>query len=152
MSILERLQSDMIVATKTREKERLGAIRFVRSEMKYREIELGRPLKDEDALEVLSKLSKRHRESIEQFTSAGRLDLVENEKVGLGVVTEYLPEALTENELVAIVTETIAEVGASAPGEIGLVMKAVMPKVKGRADGKMVRNLVQTELARATEN
>lgn len=152
MSILERLQSDMITAAKAREKKRLGAIRFVRSEMKYREIELGCPLKDEDALEVLSKLSKRHRESIEQFTSAGRLDLVENEKVGLAVVTEYLPEALTENELVAIVTETVAEVGASAPGEIGLVMKAVMPKVKGRADGKMVRNLVQTELARATEN
>ena len=152
MSILERLQSDMIVAAKAREKKRLGAIRFVRSEMKYREIELGRPLKDEDALEVLSRLSKRHRESIEQFTSAERLDLVENEKVGLGVVTEYLPEALTESELAAIVTETIAEVGASVSGEIGLVMKAVMPKVKGRADGKIVRTLVQAGLARATEN
>ncbi len=152
MSILEQLKSDMIAAAKAREKERLGAIRFVRSEMKYREIELGRPLKDEDALEVLSRLSKRHRESIEQFTSAERLDLVENEKVGLDVVTGYLPEALTESELAAIVTETIAEVGATAPGEIGLVMKAIMPKVKGRADGKIVKTLVQAGLARATEN
>jgi uncharacterized protein YqeY len=152
MSILEQLQSDMIKAAKAREKGRLGAIRFVRSEMKYREIELGRPLKDEDAIEVLSRLSKRHRESIEQFTSAGRLDLVENEEVGLGVVTGYLPEALTEDELAAIVTETVAEVGASTRGQIGLVMKAVMPKVKGRADGKIVRDLVQAALVPATED
>ncbi len=152
MSILEQLQSDMIKAAKAREKGRLGAIRFVRSEMKYREIELGRSLKDEDAIEVLSRLSKRHRESLEQFTSAGRLDLVENEKAGLDVVTAYLPEALAESELAAIVAETVAEVGASTPGEMGLVMKAVMPKVKGRADGKVVKGLVQVALATVTED
>jgi len=152
MSILEQLQTDMIKAAKAREKGRLGAIRYVRSEMKYREIELGRPLKDEDAIDVLSRLSKRHRESLEQFTSAGRLDLVENEKVGLDVVTAYLPEALTGDELAAIVAETVAEVGASTPGQMGHVMKAIMPKVKGRADGKVIKGLVQAALATATED
>ncbi|MCD4691066.1 GatB/YqeY domain-containing protein [bacterium] len=147
MTILERLKDDMIEATKARDSERLGVIRFVRSEMKYREIELGRDLKDEDAVEVLSRVAKRHRESIEQFSSAGRDDLVANENIGLAVVSEYLPEQLNEDALASIVDEALRESGATSMREIGLVMKAVMPKVKGRADGKVVKAMVQMRLA-----
>lgn len=147
MSILDRLKSDMIEATKARESERLGVIRFVRSEMKNREIELGRDLKDEDAIEVLSRLAKRHREAIDQFGPAGRDDLVAKEKASLAVVSQYLPEQLSEDEIASLVDEAITESGATSAREMGLVMKAVMPKVKGRADGKAVKAMVQKRLA-----
>jgi uncharacterized protein YqeY len=147
MSILERLKSDMIEATKARNSERLGVIRFVRSEMLNRKIELGRDLDDEDAVEVLARLAKRHRESIAQFGPAGRNDLVAKEEAGLAVVSEYLPEQLGEAELSSLVDEAIAESGATSIREMGLVMKSVMPKVKGRADGTAVKALVQQRLA-----
>ncbi len=147
MSILDRLKRDMIEATKARESERLGVIRFVRSEMKNRAIELGRDLKDEDALEVLARVAKRHREAIDQFGPAGRDDLVVREKASLAVVSQYLPEQLSEDEIFSLVKEAVAESGATSLREMGLVMKAVMPKMKGRADGKVVKAMVQKQLA-----
>lgn len=147
MSILDRLKSDMIHATKARESERLGVIRFVRSEMKNRAIELGRDLEDEDAIEVLARLAKRHREAIVQFGPAGRDDLVAKEEASLAVVSQYLPEQLSEDEIASFVEAAIAESGATSVREMGLVMKAVMPKVKGRADGKIVKAMVQKRLA-----
>ncbi len=147
MSILDRLKSDMIHATKARESERLGVIRFVRSEMQNRAIELGRELEDDDALEVLARLAKKHREAIEQFGGAGRDDLVAKEKAALVVVSEYLPEQLSEEEVSSLVDEAVAETGATSVRDIGLVMKTVMPRVKGRADGKVVKTVVQERLA-----
>jgi len=147
MSILDRLKSDMIEATKARESERLGVIRFVRSEMKNRAIELGRDLKDEDAIEVLARVAKRHREAIDQFGPAGRDDLVAKERASLDVVSQYLPEQLSEDEIASLVDEAITESGATSVREMGLVMKAVMPKMKGRADGKVVKAMVQRRLA-----
>lgn len=151
MSILERLERDMIEATKARESERLGVIRYVRSELKNREIELGRKLEDDDAIDVLARVAKRHRESIDQFGDGGREDLVEREKRQLAVVDGYLPTKLDEAEIAAIVQEAIAEAGAAGPGDLGRIMKAVMPKVKGRADGNAVRGVVQTRLAALVE-
>lgn len=147
MSILERLKSDMIEATKARESQRLGVIRFVRSEMKNREIELGRDLKDEDAIEVLSRVAKRHREAIEQFGPAGRDDLVVKEQAGLAVVSQYLPEQLSEDAVSLLIDEAITESGATSVREMGLVMKTVMPKVKGRADGSVIKAMVEKRLA-----
>ncbi len=147
MSILDRLKNDMIEATKARDGVRLGVIRFVRSEMKNRAIELGRDLKDEDAIEVLARVAKRHREAIDQFGPAGRDDLVVKEKASLAVVSQYLPEQLSEDEITSLVAEAIAESGATSVREMGLVMKAVMPKMKGRADGKVVKAVVQQQLA-----
>ncbi len=147
MSILERLKSDMIEATKARESQRLGVIRFVRSEMKNREIELGRDLKDEDAIEVLSRVAKRHREAIEQFGPAGRDDLVVKEQAGLAVVSQYLPEQLSEDAVSLLIDEAITESGATSVREMGLVMKTVMPKVKGRADGSVIKAMVEERLA-----
>ena len=146
MSILERLEKDMVTAAKARDAERLGVIRFVRSRAKNRQIELKRDLKDEDVVEVLARIAKQHRESIAQFAEGGRDELVEREKNQLAIVEEYLPAQLSEDEISEIVNEAIAETGASGPRDMGAVMKAVMPKVKGRADGKVVKGLVQARL------
>lgn len=148
---MERLARDMVQATKARDSERLGVIRYVRSEAKNREIELGRDLKDEDAIEVLARVARKHREAIEQFSEGGRDELVEREKRQLAVVETYLPEKLSEQELAEIVDAAVAEAGADGPRGMGLVMKIVMPKVKGRADGKVVKDLVQKRLSGSEE-
>jgi len=146
MNLLERLESDMIKAAKARDSERLGAIRFVRSQTKNRQIELRRELKDEDVVEVLSRVAKQHRESIEQFQEGGRDELVKHERRQLSVVEEYLPAQLGEQELLEILSGVIEETGAAGPRDIGMVMKTIMPRVKGRADGKIVKALVQSRL------
>lgn len=137
----------MVEAAKARETARLGAIRFARSELKNHELKLGRELKDEDTMFVLNRIAKRHRESIEQFNGAGRDDLVSHESAQLAVIEEYLPEKLSHEELLSMVDEVIAESGASSIADLGTVMKAVMQKVKGRADGGPVRAIVQSRLA-----
>jgi hypothetical protein len=146
MNILERLESDMVKAAKARDSERLGVIRFVRSRTKNRQIELKRELKDEDVVEVLARIAKQHKESIEQFQEGGRDELVERERRQLAVIEEYLPAQLGEQELLEILSEVIEETGASGPRGIGVVMKTIMPRVKGRADGKVVKTLVQSQL------
>jgi uncharacterized protein YqeY len=151
MNLLERLNDDMIRAAKARDSERLGAIRFVRSRVQNRQIELRRDLKDEDVVEVLSRIAKQHRESIEQFEVGGRDELVEHERRQLAVVEEYLPERLDEQELLEILSGVIEETGAAGPGDIGAVMQALMPRVRGRADGKRVKSLVQSKLAGGDE-
>jgi len=146
MTILDRLERDMKEAAKARDGVRLGAIRFARSELKNRQIELGRELEDDDVIEVLARIAKRHRESIEQFSGAGRNDLVKGESAQLEVVEGYLPARLSEGEILEIVDATISETGASSMKEMGVVMKSVMPKVKGRADGSAVKKAVQSRL------
>ena len=151
MNLLERLESEMIKAAKARDSERLGAIRFVRSQTKNRQIELKRELKDEDVVEVLSRIAKQHRESIEQFQEGGRDELVEHERRQLSVIEEYLPAQLSEQELLEILSGVIEETGAAGPRDIGMVMKTIMPRVKGLADGKIVKDLVQSRLTGGEE-
>lgn len=151
MSIMERLARDMVQAMKARDSERLGVIRYLRSEAKNREIDLGRELKDEDAIEVLSRVARKHREAIDQFSEGGRPELVEREKRQLAVVETYLPESLSEQELAEIVDAAIEETGAEDPRGFGLVMKSIMPRVKGRADGNVVKDLVQQRLSGSEE-
>ncbi len=152
MNLLERLESDMIKAAKARDSERLGAIRFVRSQTKNRQIELRRELKDEDVVEVLSRIAKQHRESIEQFQEGGRDELVKHERRQLSAIEEYLPAQLGEQELLEILSGVIEETGAAGPRDIGMVMKTIMPRVKGRADGKIVKGLVQSRLTDGDED
>jgi uncharacterized protein YqeY len=151
MDLLERLDGDMVKAAKARDSERLGVIRFVRSQAKNRQIELKRDLKDEDVLEVLARIAKQHREAIEQFDDGGRADLVERERRQLAVIEEYLPAQLGEAELAQLLEEVIQETGAAGPRDMGAVMKAIMPRVKGRADGKQVKALVTARLAGGDE-
>ena len=121
-------------------------LRMVTSELKNRQIDNGQaPLSDEQVVEVLLRLEKQRKDSIAQYTEGGRVDLAETEEAELGVITEYLPKKLTEEELKTIVTEVVS---ASETNDFGSLMKQVMGRVKGQADGNVVRSMVQEMLSR----
>ncbi len=147
MALLEKISLDLLSAMKAGERDRANALRGIKSAVKYREIEKGDELTDEDVVAVLSSAVKKHKDSIEQFEKAGRNDLVEKEKQEMKVAEEYLPEQLGEDEIERIVDTVISETGAVGPREFGIVMKGVMSKVKGQADGKLVKELVSKKLS-----
>jgi uncharacterized protein YqeY len=147
MSIQAKLMDDMKIAMKAGDKLRLETIRGIRSQMKNSEIEKGRPLTEEDEIQVLLSAAKRRRESIEQFRLGNRLDRAAEEEKELGIIQEYLPKQMSEEEIFALVSQIIQEVSASSPNDMGKVMGKLMPQVKGRADGKIVQRIVQQKLA-----
>jgi uncharacterized protein YqeY len=147
MSLFEQIEQDMIKALKGGEKNRLTVLRGLKSDLKYRQIDVGKDLTDEQVVEVLSTAAKKRRDSIEQFRKGGREDLAKQEESELAVISEYLPKQLTEDELRQLANAAIEEVGAESPKQMGLVMKAIMPKVKGRADGKLLSKLIAELLA-----
>ncbi|WP_202080688.1 GatB/YqeY domain-containing protein [Caldalkalibacillus salinus] len=147
MSTLERLNSDMKQAMKDKDKKKLTVIRAVRSSLKNEEIQLGRELNEDEVLTVLNRELKQRKDSLQEFEKAGRDDLASNIKEELEILAEYMPEQLSEEEVASLVKETIAEVGASSKADMGKVMGAIMPKVKGRADGSIVNKLVQQHLS-----
>ena len=148
MSILDQIDKDTIKALKGGDKERLTVLRGLKSAIKYKQIDGGEKLTDEKVLEVLSTAAKQRRDSIEQFRQGGRDDLVQQEESELEIITAYLPKQLSEAELRQLAEAAIAEVGADSPKQMGLVMKALMPKVKGKADGKMLSRLISDLLAK----
>ena len=145
MSIKDQLTADMKQAMKDREagKLRLSVIRMVRANIKNVEINDKRELNDDEVLAVLMKEVKMRQDSLEEFQKAGREDLVAQTKEELEVLKVYLPEALSDEELKAIVAEVVAEVGATTMKDMGKVMPAVMAKTKGRADGKRINVMVR---------
>ena len=147
MSLFEQVDKDMVKALKGGDKHRLTVLRGLKSDLKYKQIELGEKLTDEQAIEVLSGAAKRRRDSIEQFRKGDREDLVRQEEFELDVILAYLPKQLTEDELRQMAGAVIAEIGADSPQQMGPVMKALMPKIKGRADGKAVSKLIAELLA-----
>lgn len=147
MTLQEQLLQDMKTAMKAKDQRRLGTIRYLRSAIKNKEIEVGEPLDDDGVLRVVSTLVKQHKDSIEQYQQGGRGDLVEQEQAGLEVLQAYLPQQLSEAELRQLVAEAIEAVQATSVKDMGKVMKAIMPKVQGRADGKLVNQLVKEQLA-----
>ncbi|MBU0982356.1 MAG: GatB/YqeY domain-containing protein [candidate division Zixibacteria bacterium] len=148
MSLIKTIDQDVIGALKAGEKEKLTVLRGLKSDLKYRQIKEGAELTDEQVLEVLTSAAKKRRESIEQFRNGGREDLVAKESRELAVIEAYLPKQLSEEELRAIVQQAVAESGAASPKDMGLVMKVLMPRVKGLADGKLVSRLVTELLAK----
>lgn len=140
------MDAEMTAAQKAGERVKLGVLRVLKSEIRYKEIDLKHPLTDEETIAVLSSSVKRRKESIEEFTKGKRPDLVAKEEAELAVVLSYLPAELSETELSDIIKATIAEVGASSNADLGKVMKSLMPKVRGRADGKKVNALVAAHL------
>ncbi len=148
MSLSEKINQDMIRALKAREKEKLAVLRGLKSDLKYRQIDKGDELTDEDVIGVLSSQAKKRRESIEEFQKGGREDLVQKEQAELDIITSYLPEQLSEDRLREIINEAIAETGADSPQKVGLVMKIVMPQIRGQADGKRVNQLAIEILAK----
>lgn len=148
MSIIEKLETELIKALKSGEKEKVVVLRGLKSDIKYKIIDKGEELTDEEVIDVLSINTKKIRDSIEQFGKGDREDLVIKEKAALEIISEYLPEQIGEEELRGIVKQAVEESGAESPQQMGLVMKIVMPKIKGRADGKLVSKLAVEFLAK----
>lgn len=146
MSLSERLSEDLKKALKTGEKDTLSVIRMIKAGVKNKEIEKGSALSDEEICVVLMSLARRGKDSIEQFSKGGRQDLATKESRELSIIQSYLPQQLTEEELKGIIKDAVKEIGASGPRDIGKVMKSIMPKAKGQADGKLVSELVKEAL------
>lgn len=147
MSIREQISGDIKNAMKAKEMEKLGALRMVQAAFKNREIELRpEPMTDDEALNVLKKLVKQRKESIEQFAAAGRQDLVDNETKELTLLETYMPAQMGREQIEKIVLEAIAETGAKTVKEMGLVMKAAQAKAGGAADNKIMSEVIKSKL------
>ena len=146
MSLLEQLTNDMKEAMKAKDKVTLGVVRMVKSSVSNEHIKLGHDLTADEELAVLSREMKQRVEELESYKDADREDLAEEIQGQIDVLKRYMPEQMSEEEVVAVVKETIAEVGASSKADLGKVMGALMPKVKGKADGKLVNQTVQSLL------
>ncbi|MCM2531596.1 GatB/YqeY domain-containing protein [Neobacillus pocheonensis] len=148
MSLLERLNNDMKQAMKNKEKDKLSVIRMVKASMQNEAIKLGKnELSEEEELTILSREVKQRKDSLHEFDKAGREDLVDKVRTELTFVELYLPKQLSEEELTEIVKEAISDIGAKSKADMGKVMAALMPKVKGKADGSLVNKLVQQHLS-----
>ena len=145
-AIKTKLEDDLKRAMRERNAPRRDVIRYIRSEIRNQEIRLRRDLEDDDAIQVLSRQAQQRRDSIEAFQSANRQDLVDKERAELEIITEYLPRQMGEDEIRALVAQTVAETGAAGPRDMGKVMSAIMPQVRGRAEGRQVSALVSEKL------
>lgn len=141
MGLKEQLNEDMKQAMKSGEKLRLSTIRLLLSEIKNAEIRKRGELSEDETRGVVAKEIRRRKEAIEGFTKGNRQDLVDKETLELILLQAYLPEQISPDELERIIKETIEEVEASSPSDLGKVMGSLMPRVKGRADGKLVNRL-----------
>ena len=147
MSLLETLNADMKQAMKDKNKEALSVIRMVKSTVMNEQISLGHDLTPEEELTVLSREVKQRQDSLSEFEKGGREDLAAGIRSELTILAKYLPAQLTEEEIVAIVAAAIEQTGATGPKDMGKVMGVVTPQVKGKADGKVVADLVKVTLA-----
>lgn len=147
MNLRDKLVEEMKTAMKARDEGKVSAIRMVRSAVKNKEIDLGKVLDDREVTEVIASLVKQRRESIRLFREAGRNDLVAKEERELSILMDFLPQQLDRNEIAGIVEEVIAESGAQGLRDMGKVMKLVMPRVSGRADGNAVSEIVREKLS-----
>jgi hypothetical protein len=143
MSTKAKLTEDMKTAMKAKDAARLSTIRMLNSSIKNKEIDQRRELTDEEVAAVISTAVKQRRDSIEQFKAGARQDLVEQEEAEVAILISYLPQQLTEDEIRDIVKSAIAETSASSAKDMGKVMKVIMPKTKGKADGALVNKVVK---------
>lgn len=146
MTLKERLQEDLKTAMKNKDSLRLSVIRLAKAAVMNLEIARGHQLDDTEVIEVLAKEAKQRNDAIAEYEKANRADIVDTLKKEITILREYLPAQLSESELRSIIQETITEIGATGKKEIGKVMSALMPKVKGRADGKLVNQIVNSLL------
>ena len=147
MTLAERLNEDLKLAMKSQDKFKLSVLRMVRAAIKNQEIERKRALDDSEVIDVLSREIKQRMDSLQDFEKAGRTDLAEQATAEIEIISAYLPKPLTDEEVTALVQQTIQETGASSKADMGKVMAALMPKVKGRADGKLVNRIVSQHLS-----
>jgi uncharacterized protein YqeY len=146
MALLDKLSEDLKAAMKSGDKVRVETVRLLRGQLKdFQKNKQHAPSADEE-MEVLMSAAKKRREAITAYLNAGRDELAEKESAELAIISSYLPQALTPAEVEALVTAAIQEIGAKGAGDLGKVMGKIMPQIKGRADGKMVQQLVRERL------
>lgn len=147
--LTERIETEMKDAMRAKDMVKLNALRMLKSGVMYSLMEKGgkeKPATDAEVIAVVQKQVKQRRDSIESYEKGGRADLAGKEKAELAVLETFLPKQMSPDELLAIVKATIAEVGATSKAQMGAVMKALMPKLAGKADNKLVSQLVQQNL------
>lgn len=142
----DTIAEDLTAAMKARDQVRVATLRMLIAAVKNAKVERMHELDDDEVIDIAAREAKRRKESIEAFRAGGRQDLVDKEEAELAVLQTYLPEQLTGDALAALVDQAIAETGASTPKEMGAVMKALMPVVRGRADGAELSALVKSRL------
>ena len=147
MSLLEQLSSDLKTAMKAKDKLRLTVIRSLKTALTNAKISAGQDLSSDEELSVLSSQVKQRKDSLAEFEKGDRADLAEQTKAEIEIVQAYLPEQLDEAAVIVIVNEAMQATGATGKADFGKVMQYVMPKVKGRADGAMVNQVVKSKLS-----
>ncbi len=147
MALKDTLDAELKAAMREKDALRLSVVRMLKSAVKYREIELMKPLDDAGVQGVIASEIKRRRDSVEQYRAGNRADLADKEEAELRILQGWLPAQLGEEELRAKVDEAIARTGAKGPKDMGAVMKALLPEVQGRAEGKVVSDLVKARLS-----
>ena len=149
MGLRERLDADLKAAMKEKDELKLSVVRMLKSAVRYREVEGQKAVTLDEAgiLQVVATEIKRRRDSVEQYRAGGREDLARKEEAEIAILQGYLPAQLSEAELRAKVDEVVARLGAKGPRDMGAVMKALLPEVQGRAEGKLVSDLVKQRLA-----
>ncbi|QLE84528.1 MULTISPECIES: GatB/YqeY domain-containing protein [Shewanella] len=146
MSLVDQLKEQMKVAMRAKDKVRLGTIRMALAAVKQIEVDNRETLSDDQAIAVLTKMVKQRRDSIAQYEAAGRSELAEVEAAEIQVLEDFLPQALTEEEITSLVDATITEIGASSMADMGKVMGALKPKVQGRADMGAIGGMIRAKL------
>lgn len=147
MALKDQLDADLKASMRDKDTVKLSVIRMLKSAIKYREIEAMKPLDEAGVLQVISAEIKRHKDSIEQYRAGNRPELVAKEEAEVVILLGYLPAQLGEAELKALVEAAVQKTGATGPRDMGTVMKALLPDVQGKADGKLVSELVKARLS-----
>jgi hypothetical protein len=148
-TLKERIDADLKDAMRAKNELTLSVLRMLKSAVKYKEVEPGASALDDAGIEkVIAGLIKQRRDSVDQYKSGGRDDLAQKEEAEISVLQNYLPKQLSADELRALVSAAISEVGAKSAKDMGAVMKAVQPKIAGRAEGRAVSEEVKAQLAK----
>lgn len=147
MALIEKLKDEQKLAMKAKDKLRLGTIRLALSEIKQREIDGHTTLSDDEIIAVLTKMVKQRRDSVSQFSAAGRDDLADKESAEILVLDDFMPQALTDEEVAELLDKAIIESGAAGMQDMGKVMGVLKPQIQGRADMGKVSQLVKSKLA-----
>jgi len=147
MSLEERLMEEMKQAMRSNDRLRLSTIRMIRSAVKNKEIEQRSQLTDDGVTRVIQGMLRKGEESVEQFRVGGRKDLVEKEEKEIEILKSFLPQPISREEIMKVIDQSIEETQASSSRDIGKVMKSVMPKLGGKADGKLINQLVKERLS-----
>ncbi len=147
MGFLDATQRDLTEALKARDELRLSTLRMVKAALKYKEVEKMQPLDDSEAMGVLRTLLKQRRESVEQFTKGGRLELAEKEGREIAIIEAYLPAAASDEEIAQAIAAAISETGANSPKQMGAVIKAAKARLSAKSvDGKLLSERVRARL------